>query len=174
MRKKLGECLIQAGLITEADLRAALAERRRTGERLGGVLVRLKMATEEQIARALADQLGFRYVNLTDNPVEPAASILIPKEFALEHVCIGVALENGSLTVEPGQHVRFRYRVIIHPGRGPERLAELADGHQRAGGARLFRPQMPRRPAAVGTRRAVRPALQRRRGAAEHRHLGCA
>jgi hypothetical protein len=33
--------------------------------------------------------------------------------------------QNGSLTIEPGQHVRFRYRVIIHPGRGPERLAEL-------------------------------------------------
>ena len=33
--------------------------------------------------------------------------------------------QNGSLTVEPGQHVRFRYRVIVHPGRGPDRLAEL-------------------------------------------------
>ena len=33
--------------------------------------------------------------------------------------------KNGSLTVEPGQHVRFRYRVIIHPGQGPARLAEL-------------------------------------------------
>ena len=33
--------------------------------------------------------------------------------------------QNGSLTLEPGQHVRFRYRVIIHPGRGPARLAEL-------------------------------------------------
>ena len=33
--------------------------------------------------------------------------------------------QNGSLTIEPGQHVRFRYRVIVHPGRGRERLAEL-------------------------------------------------
>jgi len=33
--------------------------------------------------------------------------------------------QNGSLTIEPGQHVRFRYRVIIHPGRSRERLAEL-------------------------------------------------
>jgi hypothetical protein len=33
--------------------------------------------------------------------------------------------QNGSLTIEPGDHVRFRYRVIIHPGRGPERIAEL-------------------------------------------------
>ena len=33
--------------------------------------------------------------------------------------------QNGSLTVEPGQHVRFRYRVVIHPGASPSRLAEL-------------------------------------------------
>jgi hypothetical protein len=33
--------------------------------------------------------------------------------------------QNGSLTLEPGKHVRFRYRVIVHPGRGRERLAEL-------------------------------------------------
>ena len=33
--------------------------------------------------------------------------------------------QNGSLTIEPGGHARFRYRVIIHPGRGPERIAEL-------------------------------------------------
>src|SRR5687767_5850166 len=33
--------------------------------------------------------------------------------------------KNGSLTIEPGQHVRFRYRVIIHPGVSRARLAEL-------------------------------------------------
>ena len=33
--------------------------------------------------------------------------------------------QNGSLTIEPGQHVRFRYRVIVHPGVSRARLAEL-------------------------------------------------
>jgi hypothetical protein len=33
--------------------------------------------------------------------------------------------QNGSLTLEPGEHVRFRYRVIIHPGLPPARIAEL-------------------------------------------------
>ena len=33
--------------------------------------------------------------------------------------------QDGSLTVEPGNHVRFRYRVVIHPGLTPARLAEL-------------------------------------------------
>lgn len=33
--------------------------------------------------------------------------------------------KNGSLTIERGQHVRFRYRVVIHPGWSAARLAEL-------------------------------------------------
>ena len=61
VRKKIGECLIQAGLITEEDLQTALAEHKRTGERVGAVLVRLNLATEKQITKALAYQLGFPY-----------------------------------------------------------------------------------------------------------------
>ena len=33
--------------------------------------------------------------------------------------------QNGSMTLEPGQHARFRYRVIVHPGVSPSRLADL-------------------------------------------------
>ena len=33
--------------------------------------------------------------------------------------------QNGSLTIERGQHVRFRYRVVVHPGVSPAKLAEL-------------------------------------------------
>jgi type IV pilus assembly protein PilB len=54
VRKKIGECLVQAGLITETDLQAALVEHKRSGERLGSVLVRMNLATERQIAKALA------------------------------------------------------------------------------------------------------------------------
>jgi hypothetical protein len=34
--------------------------------------------------------------------------------------------------IEPGQHVRFRYRVIIHPGLEPARLAELYQNYAKA------------------------------------------
>ena len=99
MRKKIGECLIQAGLITEEDLAIALAEHKRTGERVGVVLVRMNLATEKQIAKALAFQLGFPYINLAENPPEPLAVILIPKEVALKRNCIAVRLEKNLLTV---------------------------------------------------------------------------
>jgi type II secretory ATPase GspE/PulE/Tfp pilus assembly ATPase PilB-like protein len=107
LRKKIGECLIQAGLITEDDLRIALAEHKRTGERVGVVLVRMNLATEKQIAKALAFQLGFPYVNLGENPPDPTAVVLIPKEVALKRVCVAVSLEKNLLTVAMSDPLLF-------------------------------------------------------------------
>ena len=107
MRKKIGECLIQAGLITEEDLQTALAEHKRTGERVGVVLVRMNLATEKQIAKALALQLGFPYINLAENPPDPTAVVLIPKEVALKRVCVAVGLEKNLLTVAMSDPLLF-------------------------------------------------------------------
>jgi type IV pilus assembly protein PilB len=107
VRKKIGECLIQAGLITEDDLRTALAEHKRTGERVGVVLVRMNLATEKQIAKALAFQLGFPYVNLAEDPPDANAVVLIPKEIALKRVCIAVTLEKNLLTVAMSDPLLF-------------------------------------------------------------------
>jgi type IV pilus assembly protein PilB len=107
VRKKIGECLIQAGLITEDDLQTALAEHKRTGERVGVVLVRMNLATEKQIAKALAFQLGFPYINLAENPPDPTAVVLIPKEVSLKRVCIAVGLEKNLLTVAMSDPLLF-------------------------------------------------------------------
>ena len=106
MRKKIGECLIQAGLITDDGLRHAL-EHKGTGERLGAVLVRLNLATEEQIAKTLAFQLGFPYHNFAECPPDPSAVVLIPKEVALKRMCIAVKIEWNLLTVAMSDPLRF-------------------------------------------------------------------
>ena len=41
------------------------------------------------------------------------------------HDFLNDAKQDGSLTVEPGAQVRFRYRVVVHPGKSPAQLAEL-------------------------------------------------
>ena len=107
MREKIGQCLVQAGLITESDLQAALAEHARTGERVGLVLVRMSLATEKQIAKALAAQLGFPYISLVENPPDPAAVVLIPKEVALKRACVAVRLEKNLLTVAMADPLLF-------------------------------------------------------------------
>jgi type IV pilus assembly protein PilB len=107
VRKKIGECLIQAGLISEDDLQIALAEHKKTGERVGAVLVRLNLATEKQITKALAYQLGFPYVSLADEPPDPGAIGLIAKDVALKRVCVAVKLEKNLLTVAMSDPLLF-------------------------------------------------------------------
>jgi len=151
VRKKLGECLIQAGLITEHDLQIALAEHQHTGERVGAVLVRLKLATEKQITKALAYQLGFPFVSLSDDPPERSAIVLIPKEIACARGAVAVKLERDQLTVamsdpllfslvqELENQTGYRIRPVVatrsdilesiesgYPGRSPDKPASVS------------------------------------------------
>ena len=128
MREKLGECLVQAGVITDGELRAALAEHRRTGERVGAVLIRLDLATEQQVTKALAFQLGFPYVSLPVDRPDVAAIVVIPRDVARTRVCVAVALEKDLLTVAVSDPLMFglvrdlelltgyRIRQVVAPG----------------------------------------------------------
>jgi PAS domain S-box-containing protein len=60
-----------------------------------------------QIAKALAFQLGFPYINLAENPPDPTAVILIPKDVALKRVCVAVRLEKNLLTVAMSDPLLF-------------------------------------------------------------------
>ncbi len=77
----LGRLLVRTGAVSEADLERALAEQRRTRERLGEILVR--HGTEpEQVARALADQLRLPYAPPPLAP-DPSALRLVPRPLAI-------------------------------------------------------------------------------------------
>jgi hypothetical protein len=93
--------------ITEHDLTTALVQLERSGDRLGVVLVRMNLATEKQIAQALAVQLGFPYTNLAEHPPDPVAVALIPKAVSLKRACIAVSLEKRLLTVARSDPLLF-------------------------------------------------------------------
>src|SRR5436309_12954989 len=67
----------------------------------------MNLATEKQIAKALAFQLVFTYINLAENPPEPSAVVLIPKEVALKRICVAVRLEKNLLTVAMSDPLLF-------------------------------------------------------------------
>lgn len=54
----LGRLLVERGVLGEAQLAVALREQRRTGRRLGDLVVALRFASAEDVARALASQQG--------------------------------------------------------------------------------------------------------------------
>jgi len=61
---RLGELLLQQKLLTEEQLRTALEEQKKSGRRLGRVVIEKGYASEEQISQALARQLGVPFINL--------------------------------------------------------------------------------------------------------------
>ena len=67
----LGAVLIEEGLLRPDQMTLALAEQKRTGHLLGKVLVDMDLASEEQIAQALARQLNLPYVDLRRFDVQP-------------------------------------------------------------------------------------------------------
>jgi type IV pilus assembly protein PilB len=72
-RRRLGDLLIESGLISETQLKAALNEQRKWGGRLGRTVVELGFVTETAIGLALARQLELPSVDLDTVALPPAA-----------------------------------------------------------------------------------------------------
>jgi Type II secretion system (T2SS), protein E, N-terminal domain len=100
-KKRLGEMLMEAGIIDETQLRSALGHQRQWGVRLGQALVDLKLATEADIVRALSVKFGFpvaRVGTLEPYGLEQALKLL-PREFAVRHNVFPMAADTATLTV---------------------------------------------------------------------------
>ncbi|MCM8783991.1 MAG: Flp pilus assembly complex ATPase component TadA [Candidatus Omnitrophica bacterium] len=70
-RLKLGEILVKEGLITEEQLQKALQTQLVEEAKLGDILVKLELVTEKDIALALGKQLGIPYVSLSKGQLKP-------------------------------------------------------------------------------------------------------
>lgn len=81
-RKKLGEMLIEAGVIDELSLRSALADQRRWGRTLGRTLVEMKLVEEPILVDVLAKQLNVDAVDLDALVIPPDVLKLVPAELA--------------------------------------------------------------------------------------------
>src|SRR5438309_1174959 len=70
-RRKLGEVLLEAGLLTQDQLTKALEDCARSGQRLGEYLVDQAIVSERDIASRLSHQLGYLFVDLTKETLNP-------------------------------------------------------------------------------------------------------
>ncbi len=106
-KKRLGELLVETGLITPENREKALAVQQQKGGRLGEVIVELGLATEEEIAQALSVQLGVPILDLTETPVEPQAIELIAEKVARRHLLLPIMVEQGRLHVAMADPLNF-------------------------------------------------------------------
>jgi len=99
MRIKIGDLLVKAGVITDLQLRAALAEQGQWGGKLGDILVRMEFLTEEVLVRALSKQTGIPRADLAGD-ADRGALALIPPDVAEEFGLVPMGLkEEGRVLV---------------------------------------------------------------------------
>src|SRR5437870_5882264 len=106
-RRKLGEVLLEAGLLTQDQLTKALEDCARSGQRLGEYLVDQAIVSERDIASRLSHQLGYLFVDLTKETLNPDLSVTIPEPLARRYQAVPLKRDGKSLTVAMADPLDF-------------------------------------------------------------------
>ena len=96
---RLGDLLIQQGLLTDEQLKFALDEQKRSGRKLGRIVVESSFVTEEAISQALARQLQAPFVDLKHFNPKPELINLLPEAQARRYRAVVLEEVNGRLRV---------------------------------------------------------------------------
>jgi hypothetical protein len=122
-RKRLGEILVQAGVLGDAQLRVALTEQKRWGGPLGRLLVDMKLISEEAMVQALSHQLNFPAINLDQRQIDAQVLDLVPADLAEQHSVVPFHAQGKFLDVAMSDptnlgiidELRIRTRMNVRP-----------------------------------------------------------
>jgi type IV pilus assembly protein PilB len=106
--KRLGEMLIDAGVLSADKVNEALALQKKTGERLGTVLLDHGFITESQLIETLRMQLGIDFIDLNSAKIDPSLARYIPKETAKEYRIVPVKVSGDTLWIAMQDPLNFR------------------------------------------------------------------
>ncbi|WP_095961812.1 general secretion pathway protein GspE [Corallococcus macrosporus] len=93
MKKRLGDILLERGVVDALQLHSALAYQRKWGVPLGQVVVDQRFSTAQQVLEALAFQAGMQTVDLDVQPPDARLTWLIPERVAEAHRVVPLKLE---------------------------------------------------------------------------------
>lgn len=105
-RKRLGDLLVGAGLISEDQLKLTLNEKDQ-GQKLGDALLQRGLITEQQLIEVLEVQLGIPHVSLYNYPFEKNLLSLVSKELAKRNLFIPLRKEGEKLIVAMADPMDF-------------------------------------------------------------------
>jgi type IV pilus assembly protein PilB len=141
--KRLGDRLLEAGLLTPHQLELALREQKRTGKMIGAVLQQLGFVTEQDISSFLSQDAQTPTVNVLKLEIAPEVIALVPYDYCKEVVLIPCRHVGDILTVVMAdpfnvvaidrveQLTKLKVEVLNAPK--PDILEKLSSMHDREG-----------------------------------------
>ncbi len=116
---KLGDALLQANVVTEAQLQEAMQMQSRKGGTLADTLVTLGFAGEESITQCMAEVWGMEYISLSDVSFDKHARTFLPEAIAKRHNVLPISSDESLWVAvdQPlsGQVVRTLERLAKKP-----------------------------------------------------------
>lgn len=123
-RKRFGEILIEAGVLTEATLQKALLRQRGTGRRLGLILEEMGVISERDVVLVLARQFHLKTVsNIAKHPFSPEILALVDSDTALAKYIFPLKVADKALylamsnplDMETIENLSFRTGLTVVP-----------------------------------------------------------
>lgn len=105
-RKRLGDLLVETGMITAQQLQVTLSEKA-DGQKLGDALLQQGLITEQQLIEVLEFQLGIPHISLYRYPFDTKLFTLVPKELAKRKLVIPLKREGDKLFVAMADPMDF-------------------------------------------------------------------
>lgn len=99
VKKRLGEMLVEAGLITEFQLSSALGHQKQWGGRIASILIDLGFVGEKSVASVLGKQLGQECISMGDRQIPPEALKKVKPDIAQKYRIMPLDLDKSTLTV---------------------------------------------------------------------------
>ena len=93
---RLGELMVQQGLISQDQLRIALTEQEHSELPLGRQLVLLGFVTETMVRDVVADTIGYESVDLSNIVADEEALQLVPEDFSRRYQLLPIAYEEAA------------------------------------------------------------------------------
>lgn len=98
-RKRLGDILIESGMISEEQLKQALEEQKRSKLKLGDHLLKAGYITEQQLIETLEFQLGIPHVRLFRHRIDQSLASIVPEELARRSMLVPIKKDGNRLTI---------------------------------------------------------------------------
>jgi len=125
-QKRLGEILVEWGIISAAEVARALEHAKSKNLRMGEALIDLKLASESNVYKALAQQQNLEYIDLDKSSVPPNAVNAIPDDLMRKYLVLPLGNENGRLRVAIHDPLDFEMQEILRFRLGKELRPVLA------------------------------------------------
>lgn len=95
-RKRLGDMLVEAGIITNDQLMEALGKQKESGKRLGEILVDLRFTDEMEIAEAMAQQMKIPVAKIREAKLAPEVIALLPENAVRKYHVVPFQLDENN------------------------------------------------------------------------------